>query len=208
MYEICYMNDAPLSEETEDEIAVHLDSIISDFDLVVVSDFGHGFLNKKLIEIICSKSKFLAINVQTNSANEGFNLISKYPRADYICVDEPEIRLAAAEKHLNLNKVMEKILKRYDYKDLMVTLGPKGSLFYSRKEGFNETPALASKVIDSVGAGDALFAYTSPCMAVGMPGDLVPFIGNAVGALAVQIVCNRKPVDYVDLMKFIDRLLK
>jgi hypothetical protein len=45
-------------------------------------------------------------------------------------------------------------------------------------------------------------------MAMKVPQDIVSFIGNAVGALKVQIVCNRAPVDVVDLMKFITRLLK
>ena len=91
---------------------------------------------------------------------------------------------------------------------LMATLGPEGSLCYSKEHGFHETPAFAYRVIDSIGAGDAFFAYVSPCFAAGMPQDLVSFIGNAVGSLAVQIVCNREPVDFVDLSKFITRLLK
>ena len=45
---------------------------------------------------IIKKSKYLAINCQTNSANLGFNLITKYPKSDYICIDEPELRLAAS----------------------------------------------------------------------------------------------------------------
>jgi len=41
--------------------------------------------------------KFLAVNTQSNSANLGYNVISKYAGAgvDYICLDEPEVRLEA-----------------------------------------------------------------------------------------------------------------
>ena len=49
---------------------------------------------------------------------------------------------------------------------------------------------------------------TAPLAAIGVPQELVLFIGNAVGALAVQIVCNREPVDLVDLKKFITTILK
>jgi hypothetical protein len=38
--------------------------------------------------------------------------------------------------------------------------------------------------------------------------EVVSLIGNTVGSLAVQIVCNREPVKTVDLIKFITRLLK
>lgn len=40
------------------------------------------------------------------------------------------------------------------------------------------------------------------------PMELVSFIGNAVGALAVRIVCNRSSVEPVSLFKFITALLK
>ena len=38
-----------------------------------------------------------------------------------------------------------------------------------------------------MGAGDALFAVTSPCAFRRIPPDLLCFIGNCVGALAVEI---------------------
>jgi hypothetical protein len=38
--------------------------------------------------------------------------------------------------------------------------------------------------------------------------DLVSFIGNAVGALAVQIVGNKRPVEKASLLEFIHTLLK
>ena len=59
-----------------------------------------------------------------------------------------------------------------------------------------------------MGAGDAVFAFTTPCVYRNMPGDVVGFIGNCVGAMAVEIVGNREPVDPVALQKFITRLLK
>jgi len=64
------------------------------------------------------------------------------------------------------------------------------------------------EILIAGGAGDALYAFTAPLMAMKVPPDLVSFIGNAVGALKVQIVCNRSPVDVVDLMRFLTRLLK
>ena len=70
-------------------------------------DYGHGFINDEIYKILSKKSKYLAINCQTNSANLGFNLITKYPKADFICIDEPELRLASS----NNNDLIEKIVK-------------------------------------------------------------------------------------------------
>jgi hypothetical protein len=44
--------------------------------------------------------------------------------------------------------------------------------------------------------------------AAGLPGDLIAFVANVVGAQAAQIVGNRSAVDRVMTFKFIDSLLK
>ena len=43
-------------------------------------------------------------------------------------------------------------------------------------------PAVARKVVDTVGAGDAFLAVTAPLVAAGGERDRVGFIGNVVGA--------------------------
>jgi sugar/nucleoside kinase (ribokinase family) len=78
----------------------------------------------------------------------------------------------------------------------------------SRNNEINRTPIFSTKVVDTIGAGDAYFAFTAPCFAKGMPLDFVSFIGNAVGALAVQIVGNKKPVEKYELLEFIHAILK
>ncbi len=90
----------------------------------------------------------------------------------------------------------------------MVTRGKQGSVLITEDGLAWESPALSVRVIDRVGAGDAVFAVTTPCVYRNLPGDLVGFIGNCVGAMAVEVVGNREPVDPVGLQKFITRLLK
>ena len=80
--------------------------------------------------------------------------------------------------------------------------------FDRRKNEVNVTPIFSSKVIDTIGAGDAFFSFTAPCFAKDMPLDLVSFIGNAVGALAVQIVGNKQSVEKYELLEFIHAILK
>lgn len=208
LFEVCYMDDNPIPEKLEKEIVGYLEEKIADYDLVIISDFGHGLFNNQLIDMISRKAKYSALNVQTNSANTGFNLVTKWPHANYISIDEPETRLAAHDKHGEIKDIMQRMMETLKCDNLMVTRGHQGSINLDRQDGFHETPAFASKIVDVVGAGDALFAFTAPCMAMGISQDLISFIGNAVGALAVQIVCNREPVDVVDLIKYMTRLLK
>jgi len=208
LFEICYMKDNDIPKREESNIARHLEKVISNYDLVVVSDFGHGLLTKKLIDLICAKAKYLAVNAQTNSANIGFNMVTKYPRANCVCIDELELRFAAHDKFSDLRHLAKNVYHQIGCEHIIATRGPHGSLCYSRKDGYHETPAFAYRVVDAIGAGDAFFAFVAPCFAGGMPPEVVSFIGNAVGSLAVQIVCNREPVSTVDLIKFMTRLLK
>ncbi|MDP8235026.1 MAG: PfkB family carbohydrate kinase, partial [Candidatus Erginobacter occultus] len=163
---------------------------------------------KEIVETLCANSSFLAVNTQTNSANTGFNLITKYPRADYVCIDEPEIRLALSDKYGSLEEMILRIAERMNCRRITVTRGHNGSLGYQPKSGFREVPVLSKEVVDRIGAGDAYLAVTSACVAAGYPMEMVGFVGNAVGALAVRIVCNRESVEPVPLYKFITALLK
>ncbi|MDD5680732.1 MAG: PfkB family carbohydrate kinase [Candidatus Omnitrophica bacterium] len=208
VFEICYIKDNDIPKEEETKIIRHLEKTIKKYDIVIVSDFGHGLLTKNIIDLICAKSKYLALNVQTNSANIGFNLVTKYPRANCVCIDEMELRYATHDRFSDLRKHEKKIYKQLKCEHIIATRGPSGSLCYSKSGGFHETPAFSYKVVDAIGAGDAFFAFVSPCFAAGLPQDMTSFIGNAVGSLAVQIVCNRGPVNFSDLIKFITRLLK
>ncbi|MFA5117943.1 MAG: PfkB family carbohydrate kinase [Candidatus Omnitrophota bacterium] len=208
LFEICYLNDSPLPEGVEKKIQVKLKQMVSDYDLVVVSDFGHGFLSDNLARTICKQAKFLAVNTQTNGANMGFNFITRYSNVDYAALDELEIRYAAHDKASELDGIMKKVTRKIHCDNLIITRGSFGALSLNNKKELLSAPALATSVVDPVGAGDAFFAFTAPLVALGVPQDLVVFIGNAVGALAVQIICNRDPVDPVDLKKFITTILK
>ena len=208
LLEVYYINNGYLPKQCEDEIHRYLESTLPNFDMVLVADYGHGFLTKTLIETISENAKALAVTVQTNSANIGFNLITKYHGLNYGCLNEPEIRLAAGDRYGEIRDIIERVSNEIKSDTLIITRGREGSIGFSQDIGFHVAPALAPKVVDTIGASDAFFSITSPCLAAGMPLDLVSFIGNAVGALAVQIVCNRQPVDPINLYKFIDTVLK
>lgn len=209
LFEICYLEDANhLPSSVEDKMCEYLDSHLKKFDMVLVTDFGHGMVTPRLVEILCKKAKFLCVNVQTNSSNLGFNLITKFTRADYICIDEPEIRLACHDKFSNLENLIVEISRKLDCEKIIITRGHKGSLAYSKKDGFTQIPVFSKEIVDRVGAGDAFFSVTSPCVFKNTPVEIAGFIGNAVGAMKVLIVGNRSSVEPIPLFKYITTLLK
>lgn len=208
MFEVSFLDDLDLPETVNREIERHLARTLQEYDLVLVADYGHGFLGRNLVQLLSAESRFLAVNAQTNSANAGYNLITKYPRADYVCIDEPEVRLATHDRVSSVEDLIRRIAKDLGARRVAITRGHHGSTTFGDPEGFFEVPVLSREVVDRIGAGDAYLSVTAPCAAAGYPMDVVGFIGNAVGALAVRIIGNRTAVEPVPLFKFIAALLK
>ena len=208
MFEVSFLDDTDLPEPVGREVERHVARVASGYDLVLVADYGHGFLGRDLIRLLASGARYLAINAQTNSANAGYNLVTKYPRADYVCIDEPEVRLAAQDRRTDLEQIMRVLAKDLTCRRISITQGHKGCIAYAEDEGFHHVPVLSREIVDRIGAGDAYLSVTAPCAAAGYPADVIGFIGNAVGALAVRIIGNRTPVEPVPLFKFITALLK
>jgi len=208
LFEICFIDDFDLSKELSDEICEYLDKNIKNYDVIVVNDFGHGMINKDMIDIFSKAKVYLAVNAQTNSANYGFNMITKYKNVDYTCIDEPELRLASQDKNGDAKELLLKCYEKLNSRTMTVTRGHNGSTVYNSKYGFAEVPVFSTKIIDTVGAGDAYFAITSTLDKLGFKPVEIGFIGNCVGALAVQIVGNKEPIEQQRLYKFMTAMLK
>ena len=68
-------------------------------------------------------------------------------------------------------------------------------------------PVLSNEIVDTIGAGDAYLAITSLLAKNGNPPDEIAFIGNAIGAMAVQILGNKSFIEKIPLLKYIRTLL-
>lgn len=207
LLEFYEFNDKELDKDQTKEVYAHLEKILPDYDLVLVADFGHGMLNKELINLISNKSKFLAVNTQTNAGNMGYNVITKYPRMNYICTDEREIRLACLDKNSDLLDLIPKLSKKTSCDKIVATQGAQGCIIFSSNE-LKKIPAFSEVVVDTMGAGDAFLSLTAPLIALDIPTEIVGFVGNAVGALKVKTVGNKEPIDKAILYKYINSLMK
>jgi bifunctional ADP-heptose synthase (sugar kinase/adenylyltransferase) len=209
LFEVYEMDDAPLDADEAGKLTRLIAERAAEYDLVIATDFGHGMITGPVIEALVSHAKFLAVNTQTNSANLGYNLITRYPRADYVCIDAPEARLALADKFTDIAVIAsDRLPKRMRCDRLVVTQGRLGCVAYDAAAGAHRIPAFTNMVVDTVGAGDAFLAISSPLVAAGVPMDEVAFIGNAAGAIKVGIVGHRRSIEKAPLVKFLTAILK
>ena len=174
---------------------------IAAYDAVIVTDYGHGMMEPSLIERICHEARYLAVNVQTNSGNYGFNLATKYPRADYLCVDEPEARLATQNRYGNIEnslKALQEIAPK-----VCITLGKTGATGTDNRR-FSSCKAFTEAVVDTMGAGDAFFAITA-CIARESDIQSILSIGNAAGAAKTSIIGHRGHVTKGAILEIINK---
>ncbi len=207
LFEVTFMNDKRITIELEEQIIAQLKSMIDGLDMIVVADFGHGMITPAIIKFLESSGKFLAVNAQTNSNNYGFNYITKYTYAGFISIDEKELRLPFGDNYSSVETLIKKLSDITRCNKILITLGQAGCVYFD-KNNFYRVPAFATSVKDSVGAGDAVLSVTSLLAKQDTPALLVPFIGNCVGAQAVEVIGNEHPVYKDKLKKYISYFLK
>ena len=209
LFEIYFFHDTPALEGGSHGVCEWLNENLGQYDAVIVADYGNGFIQDRMIEIVCEKSRYLAVNTQINSGNRGFHVINRYVRANFVSLNEPELRLAAHNRHDPLEEVSQRVADYIKTERLAVTRGTKGVMMLDRNNGmFHKLPALSSRVIDRIGAGDAFLALSALCLVNNNDAEVAAFIGSVSAAMDVQIVCNRDAVDPVGLMKYVSTLLK
>lgn len=185
---------------SEATILSNLCPVLSDFDAIAVIDYGHGMMTPELIKTVCDHSPYLAVNVQTNAGNYGFNLATKYPRADYLCMDELEARLATQNKDGLIGKSLAILSDKYPR--VVITLGKDGAIGYDEVSLECSCPAFTDRVVDTMGAGDAFFAVTAVLAPFLSLPDLLR-IGNAAGALKAQILGHTRSITKEELMNYL-----
>ncbi len=208
LFELYDLNDVELNDHDNQVLCQSLEELLPQHDVVIVVDYGHGFLSQRAIQLLCEKSKFLAVNTQCNAGNQGYHTISHYERANFVVTTEKELRLEARSRGGDLKEVIHQVAKRLAYDNVCITLGKHGCLVFNSREGFVEAPALTDRVVDRIGAGDAFLAVAALCAAQKAPLPIIGLAGNAAGAQAVATVCNLEPVRRMTLLRHLQALLK
>ena len=203
------LNDNNLDKNQDKLFCKYINEKIKKADLVIVSDYGHGFISKEASKLICKKSKFLALNTQINAFNVGYHSLKKYQKVDLLIINEKELRYELREKDLKIEQLIKKTINTSRIKNLMLTRGKNGSIFYSKKTNkFYYCPAFASKVIDKVGAGDTMLSIVAPLIKSSFDVKFSMFIGALSAAQSVESISNSLILDKLKLIKYTKYMLK
>ncbi len=203
------INDDPINELEEDKLSKNIRSTLSKTNLIIVSDFGHGFITKKIAKQISSSKKFISLNAQINSSNMGYNSIEKYKNINFLIINETELRYQLRDKNENLKKLILEIVKKLKLESIAVTSGSSGATMYdSIEKKFYKIPAFASKVVDKIGSGDTMLSILSICLKIDMPKDLSLLVSSLAAAESVENMGNSLVLKKINILKKIEHLLK
>lgn len=203
------MNDENLNDINETGFFNLLNKEIKKHDLVITSDYGHGLISKKSAKFMCKNSKFLALNAQVNASNIGYHTIRNYNNFNTLIINEKEIRHEMRDKLSKVEKLMSFISNEKNIENLIVTMGDKGSVLYNKsKNKFFYIEAYANKVVDKVGAGDAMLAFIGPCLKLKTNVDLSLLISSLAAAQSVENIGNKVSTSKIKLLRTLENILK
>lgn len=203
------INDDPLTNSDEKKFIKIILKNIKKYDLVIVSDYGHGLISKKASELISKNSKFLAVNAQINSSNIGYHSMRKYKNIDCLVINEKEIRHEFRNRSADLKILVKMLASEQKIKNLVVTSGKKGATFYNLKDkSFLFSDALAKKIVDKIGAGDSMLGLIALSLKSGLSKSLSLLIGSLAAAFSIESIANREAITKIKILKSIEHLLK
>ncbi|MEO5376670.1 MAG: PfkB family carbohydrate kinase [Magnetococcus sp. DMHC-6] len=209
LFEVYHYDTHPLTDHVETALCHWIEKHAQEFDLVVVPDYGNGLISKSIVQALCTHARFLAVNTQINSGNRGYHVITRYPRADFVSLNEPEARLATHNRYTPIEQIANWISTTLHAPHVAITQGTQGALLLEKQnQQVHRIPALTRHVKDRIGAGDAFLAISALCLCHGMTPEEALFVGSAAAAINVQVLCNQKTTTTIELYKFITTLLK
>ena len=209
LFGIYSINDDTFNPRDDKKIKKYINQNIKNFDLIIVSDYGHGFISETSAKRISKTKKFVALNAQINASNIGYHSLQNYKNIDATIINETEVRHEMRNKNEDIKSLSLKLQKKIKTKNLIVTRGNNGAIIFNNKnKNIIECPAFANKVVDKVGAGDSMLAILSMLIKVGTPHDLALLLGSFAGVYSVETMGNSYSLNKKIFLRHLEFALK
>ena len=97
-----------------------------------------------------------------------------------------------------------------NYKNLIITRSINGLIIKLKnsKNQYLEFPALNNKVIDTMGAGDAVYSYCASLIKNTYDQKIIAIAGSIAGAIKTNILGHSKNIKIEDIKRSFDTILK
>lgn len=165
-------------------------------DIVVFSDFRHGIFNRDTIPNLIESIPDDVVRIADSQVASRWGNILEFHGFDLITPNEREARFALGDQDSVVRPLATELHRRAGCSTLILKLGNRGILVYrSRPEGDPRTVAaidsFADNIVDAVGAGDALLAYSALALKATGNDIISAILGNIAAGIACEFDGNQ-----------------
>lgn len=196
-----------------DKIVAHLKASMAkdQTDVVIFSDFRHGVFSKNTIPSLIAGIPAGSFRVADSQVASRWGNILDFQGFDLITPNEREARFALGDQDSVIRPLALELYKRAQCKLLLLKLGERGIITYRAPShdvrSFFTVDSFAHNIVDPVGAGDALLAYSTLAMVT----TKNCVIASILGSIAAACTCEREgnnPVSPDEVRKRLDAVEK
>ena len=175
-----------ISDESQKSILASFEKLVSNYDAVLLSDYGKGVLTIELTQSLIAIANDKNIKVLVDPKGLDY---SKY-RGSYLLTPNKKEASEATKINItddaSLTKAITQLKTEYDLDVSLITLSEQGVAIYDDK--LRVHPTVSREVFDVTGAGDTVLASLGFALACGYKIDAaVEFANLAAGVVVGKI---------------------
>lgn len=183
------LDNRSISDETQQRLIEAIRSVPA--GAVVFSDFRHGIFNRRTIPGLMEAIPDGCYKVADSQVASRWGNITEFKGFDLVTPNEREARFALGDQDSGIRPLASQLYDAANCKVLILKLGDRGALTcrssdHESLDSFMVVDSFADRVVDAVGAGDALLAYATLSMLTTKD----PVIATIIGSMAAAVECE------------------
>jgi D-beta-D-heptose 7-phosphate kinase / D-beta-D-heptose 1-phosphate adenosyltransferase len=187
MIRVDYEKCDPIPALIETRLHGKLDAILSQAEIVLISDYGKGVCTPTLLSAVIAKSRAAGLRVLADPIRSSD--YSRYRGVHCMTPNRLEAQLATGMSIARAEdaiRVGQKLVESLEMEAVLVTLDREGMALVRADGRALVLPTRARQVYDITGAGDMVLAIVGLCLASGADYAEAAALGNVAGGLEVE----------------------
>ncbi len=205
------VDNRPISSETLERLVSQI--LNKKSDMVICCDFRHGIFNQSSVESLIDAIPDGTFTAADSQVATRWGNITEFKNFDLVTPNEREARFSLADQDSTIRTLAETIQRQTHGENIILKLGSRG-VFCLHKLDKNKTfnfsvDSFANRIVDPIGAGDALLAYAS--LTLYRTGSLI--IASILGSIAAACECEIdgnvpvKPEDIINKIDMVEKMM-
>lgn len=167
---------------------------LTEADVVIVFDYGHGLIDDEAAALISRKATLLALNCQANGGRHPFNLVARYPSFHVVSLNEYEARLNSGQRTtISQATLASAIRTETNAACCIVTDAERGSWICTENRVVHQR-SLCSTIVDTIGCGDAMLGFAAAATAAGYSPKDTLYISSLAAAAKARMRVHERPI--------------